>query len=318
MALQIIEPTDSIPCNTLVMVIYGGPGVGKTSLAQTADNPITLDTDTGIHRSFNRKKAARIAAATDLGQAFPLFQGHSTVVVDTVGRVLDFMTSDILRETAKNGQRATSLSPQGWGVLKGRFTMWVQDVRQLGKDLILIAHEKEEKDGEDRIFRPEVQGGSYTELHKVADLIGYLSVDKAGKRTLNFNRTDRSIGKGGWVLGTVPCGENPDDDFLGKYPRFLADLIKTAKEKIGLASAVDKEKIEADEFIGRWETWVKNDVERGDAETFDAAFKEITEEFKVMSVKKKTAVWTGLLALAKGHGIIWDAAKKMFVKKAGA
>ena len=62
MTARLIEPTDPIDITFIPMLIYGPPGSSKTTLAQTADSPITLDFDNGIHRCANRKRAMRFDA----------------------------------------------------------------------------------------------------------------------------------------------------------------------------------------------------------------------------------------------------------------
>lgn len=86
MSVHLIEPTQTIPVDFVPVLIFGPPGCGKTSLAQTADEPITLDFDRGIHRSFNRKKAARFDRWPDVVEAMDrgLFNDYRTIVVDTV------------------------------------------------------------------------------------------------------------------------------------------------------------------------------------------------------------------------------------------
>lgn len=50
MALKLFKSTDQLPMKNLLVVIYGQPGVGKTSLAFTAENPVLLDFDRGVER----------------------------------------------------------------------------------------------------------------------------------------------------------------------------------------------------------------------------------------------------------------------------
>jgi hypothetical protein len=98
-----------------------------------------------------------------------------------------------------------------------------------GKDVVWIAHEKEEKDGETRIVRPDIQGSSYGLILQSADLVGYLS--KSGKdRVLSFEPTDRWHAKGpsGWGRVVVP-------DF-SKEPEFLSNLLDKARSELGRVS----------------------------------------------------------------------------------
>jgi len=59
---------------------------------------------------------------------------------------------------------------------------------------VLIAHDKEEGDADSKSVRPDITGGSYSEVMKVSDFVGYLAM--SGKtRVLDFNPTDKWVGK---------------------------------------------------------------------------------------------------------------------------
>ena len=45
--MPIIKKNDVVPERPVVMVLYGTPGTGKTSVASTAENPILVDCDRG-------------------------------------------------------------------------------------------------------------------------------------------------------------------------------------------------------------------------------------------------------------------------------
>ncbi len=115
---------------------------------------------------------------------------------------------------------------QGWGALKNHFRQWIAALRGLGKDVLLIAHDKEDKDGDTRIVRPDIVGGSYAEVMKVADFVGYLQM--SGKdRVLEFNPPDRWIAKNpaGWAPFKLPP--------VAKSTEFMAELFGKGREALG-------------------------------------------------------------------------------------
>ena len=59
MTLRIVRSAEPIPVERLNVVVYAQPGIGKTSLAFTADAPLLLDFDKGAHRAANRKDIVR-------------------------------------------------------------------------------------------------------------------------------------------------------------------------------------------------------------------------------------------------------------------
>lgn len=226
--MRIIKATDAIPVDHPVFLIFGQPGIMKTSLAYSAKDTLLLDFDRGAHRAINRKDTLVIDSWADVAELLSsedALEPYSTIAIDTVGRCLDVMTADIIRETPKLGPNG-NLSMQGWGVLKKRFQSFIATLRTLGKDVVLIAHDKEDKDGDTRVVRPDIAGGSYGEVMKVSDFVGYAYM--AGKdRVLDFNPTDRWIGKnpGAWAAWKVPAP--------AKATTFLAELIDKGREALG-------------------------------------------------------------------------------------
>ena len=64
----------------------------------------------------------------------------------------------------------------------------------MGKSVIFVAHEREEKNGEDKQIRPEIGGSSAGDLIKELDLVGYM--EAIGKdRTISFDPCEKFYGK---------------------------------------------------------------------------------------------------------------------------
>lgn len=242
--MRIIKATDAIPVDHPVFLIFGQPGIMKTSLAYSAKDALLLDFDRGAHRAINRKDTLVIDSWADVAELLSdkaALEPYATVAVDTVGRCLDVMTADIIRESAKLGPNG-NLSMRGWGVLKKRFQSFMSTLLTLGKDVVLIAHDREDKDGDTRVVRPDIAGGSYGEVMKVSDFVGYAYM--AGKdRILDFNPTDRWIGKnpGAWAPLRVPPP--------AKATTFLAELIDQGREALGHISEASAQ------ITAQVETW---------------------------------------------------------------
>jgi hypothetical protein len=61
MALKsVVSAAQTMRVNCLVAYIYADPGIGKTSLAYTAKNPILFDFDAGAHRSGKLRRGATV------------------------------------------------------------------------------------------------------------------------------------------------------------------------------------------------------------------------------------------------------------------
>jgi hypothetical protein len=220
--LKITRAADPITVERLNMVIYGPPGIAKTSLAFTADAPLLFDFDRGAHRAANRKDSVPVETWQDVAEVTgDDLAPFKTVVVDTAGRALDILTADIIRINPKLG-RGGALTLQGYGELKARFIAFLKQMNGFGKDVVIIAHMDEQRNGDEIIERLDVQGGSKGEIYKAADAMGRLVIE-AGQRMLKFSPTDAAFGKNPGQLPPlkVPHFEHPDfDGFLG---RVIAD-----------------------------------------------------------------------------------------------
>lgn len=256
MALRIVRSSDPIRVSRLNVCIYAAPGVGKTSISFTSDKPLLLDFDRGAHRAMNRKDTVQVESWEDVANiTADDLADFSTVVVDTAGRALDVLTADIIRRNPKAG-RGGALTLQGYGTLKAEFVAWLKHINGLGKDVVLIAHMDEQRNGDEIIERLDVQGGSKGEIYKAADAMGRLSI-REGKRILNFSPTDAAFGKNPGQLEPL---EVPRPDIA---PTFLADVIERIKARL---NELTEEQREAQAVI---EKWRENLADAEDAEAIN-------------------------------------------------
>jgi len=224
MALKIVRAADPITVERLNMVIYGPPGISKTSVAFTAEDPLLLDFDNGSHRAPNRKDTVRVSSWADVTSITAEdLTPFKTVIVDTAGRALDSLSVDIIRANPKHG-RGGALTLQGYGELKSRFGAFLKLLNSFGKDVVLIAHMDEQRSGDDVIERLDVQGGSKGEIYKSADAMGRIILAN-GQRRLIFSPTDAAFGKNPGQFDPIdipPLSAPAFDGFLGR----LIDLTK--------------------------------------------------------------------------------------------
>jgi len=246
MALKIIRATDAVKVSNLKVLIYGQPGLGKTSFGFTCPTPLCLDFDKGSFRSQQRKDYLEIETWSDVMELMnspETLAPYQTVIIDTVGRCLDMITMHIINHNPKMGNSNGALSQKGWGELKSIFQAWMRRLSLLNKDVVMICHDKEDKDG-DRVFkRPDVQGGSYAEVMKSADLIGYLGM-RENKKMIDFNPCDEFVAKNAaqFKAEVLP-------DFNANGLNYGANLLSTAKKRL---SSLSERVAEAAKVIEDW------------------------------------------------------------------
>lgn len=303
--MRIIKATDPMPVDHPVFCIIGDPGIGKTTLLFTAEAPLCLDFDKGTYRAQNRKDTLEIASWADvraLLESKGELEPYQTIGLDTTGRCLDMLVLDIQAgpDGAKYVRDGTP-TQQGWGKLKTRFRGFINELRSLGKDVVLLNHAKEDKDGDVRTVRADIQGGSYAEVMKVADFIGYMTM--AGKeRILDFNPTERSIGKNpaGWPAIPVP--------HFTKSPRFLGELIAKGKGTLG---KIGEESSKAAMEVADWMIGVEA---MNTAEELQQALPKVKALSPIVGAQVKSLLWQR----AKALGIHFDKAKETFVAPVAA
>ena len=180
----------------LKALFYGQPGIGKTSWSMTAPSPLLVDCDKGIHRVSMkfRKDYVPVNSWNDIiSLTEEDLSEYKTIIIDTAGSLLDFLAQQIIKEQPKYGSQG-GLTLQGYGILKNRFNSFLSTIQTLNKHIIFIAHDKEGKDGDNVVIRPDVMGGSLALIIRSMDLVGYIeSVNN--RRVVNCSPTDRYYGK---------------------------------------------------------------------------------------------------------------------------
>lgn len=298
MPLRIIQESDPIEITQLIACFHSVPGIGKTSLGFSADDPLLLDFDRGAHRSKNRRQSSRLTWEEAEGITESDLSGYKTVVIDTVGRALDALTIDIIRNEPKLGRGGT-LSIQGFGVLRARFIGWMNMLRSMRRDVILLAHSDEQRKGDETIERLDVQGGSKGEIYKCSDLMGRIYI-RDGARYLNCNPSETSFGKNPAQLDVEKIPDFADE------PNYLGSLLRRVKEKIN--EQTETQRIAA-AFLNDWRDRIEQGCNPDDFNGLREALKEVDND-PVLTVLKRMVG-----ERARSLGIAFDKKADAFVQK---
>lgn len=197
--MVLIKKRNELDVNVRIkMLIYGQSGMGKSTLALSAPEPLLVDFDGGINRvdyefikdTVQVEKYEDILSLLNENDLSP----YETLIIDTGGKMLDAMGEYIIRLNPKMAKRNGSLTLEGYGQRKREFTSLMKLIDSKKKNIVFVAHRQTEKQGELTRYVPLFGGSNYDSLATELDLIGYLVADDR-KRTITFDPTSESEGK---------------------------------------------------------------------------------------------------------------------------
>ena len=222
---MIVTPENmSFDSKKFSMILYGSPGVGKTTLALSAPDPILIDFDRGMSRVKAQHRKPAIFCSTyeevlnDIQS--PAMKDFQTIVVDTGGSFITFLQDWAMRTNpAQNRQKNGAISLKGFGAVKTefvRFTNYVKDT--LDKNLIYVFHSQEQsdKDGNSQ-QRLMCEGAAKNIVWTPCDFGGYVQMI-GNQREICFSPEQEFFAKGcHGITGhlKVPeLGPNDTNDFI--------------------------------------------------------------------------------------------------------
>lgn len=270
------QPNELETSSVIKVLIYGQPGMGKSTLALSAPKPVMFDFDNGVNR-VNKAFQCPTLQVKNWEQATDAIEelkaggiDYSTIVIDTAGKMLDMMSDYIMRNDSKMKMRDGSLSLKGYGARKVMFIDFLNRVTLMGKNIVFVAHEREDKDGDTRIVRPDMGGSSLGDLLKELDLVGYMQA--FGKdRTICWNGEEKFYAKNCCNLPTshkVPVILNEKGEKVGEND-FLTRIFASYNEYLKQQARIGNE---YNDLIAQ----IKSDIESiTDVETANKAVEKI-------------------------------------------
>lgn len=237
---MILQPSEMDFSNkNFSMIISGSPGIGKTTLALSAPEPVLIDFDKGISRVRAQHRKAAIVCDT-YEEVLKDIQSQEvkaakTLVLDTGGAFITYLQDWAMRDNpALNRQKNGAISLKGFGAVKSEFVRFTNMLQYtMNKNIIYIFHTMEERDKEVTKQRLMCEGAARNIVWQPCDL-GCLVQMVGEKRYCGFSPTEEYFAKG--CYGITGLIEVPELD-EGMPNDFLTRLFERARENIAAESA---------------------------------------------------------------------------------
>lgn len=299
---------------TFSMIIYGSPGVGKSTLALSAPDPVLIDYDNGIARvhSYHRKATIKCATYEEVLKDLqsPAMAQFKTVVIDTGGSFVTYLQDWAMRTNPNvNRQKNGAISLKGFGAVKAefqRFTNYVRDT--LHKNIIYVFHSQEQSDKDGNpMQRLLCEGAVKNIVWQPCDFGGYVQMI-GDQRTIAFSPTQEYFAKGCFgiegirVIPTV--GPTDTNDFISR-------LFDEARHNIEEEGKFFAPQIEAYEKCMAEVTALVEGIDSPDAAT---AATNVIRDMKhaLTSLEESRAL---LAAKVKSLGYVWNKKTNAFEER---
>ena len=247
---MIRDPNEIIDQEKKIRILIAGyPGIGKSTLALSAPNPLHIDADFGIDRIEPRHRKPYIQPASydeiknDLIPS--KLKDFETLVFDTGGKLISLMSLWAIKENPKYGKRDGSLSLPGYGFVGKEFVRLMDYCfYELKKHIVMVFHAIEDKDGDNTRLRIKVEGQTKNNVWEPMDLGGFVEM-YGNNRTIGFSNCERYFAKSTrGISGVIKIPEltpNSNNDFLTRlFEQYNAISEKEIAENSKEQAAYDK------------------------------------------------------------------------------
>lgn len=291
------------------MLIAGYPGIGKSTLALSAPNPLHIDVDFGIDRIEPQYRKPYIQPRSYdeiLSDLVPEnVKDFDTLVFDTGGKLLKLMSTWAIKKNPKNGSPVGGLSRQGYGVVGKEFERLMDHCfYELQKNIVIVFHAVEDKDGDNTRLRIKVEGQTKNNVWEPMDLGGFVEM-MGYDRTIGFSNCERYFAKGTRGISgirKIPAltSSSPNDFLARLFAEYNAISAKEAEQSAATQAAYKAAMAEGQAIIDSIT----------DADSVNAAmagFKAIPHV--LTSSKELSAIWN---AKIKALGLFFDPILKQY------
>jgi hypothetical protein len=315
---MIKQPIDmSFSDKKFSMILYGSPGLGKTTLALSAPAPVLIDFDRGVSRvkAYHRKTTIVCQTYEEVLEDIrsPEIKDCQTIIIDTGGSFVTYLQDWAMRTNpAQNRQKNGALSLKGFGAVKQEFQRFTNMVRDtMNKNIIYIFHSDEQKDKDGNpMQRLQCEGAARNLVWQPCDLGAYMQMI-GNRRVVNFTPTDEFFAKGCYGIDgqrEVPTiGPTDKNDFLARlFDEARANIDAENDAFIPIKEQYDAVMADAREIIAAINT----------AEEANAAAEILPNLEHALTSKKECGAL--LNERAKEIGLVWDKTNKKYISSEAA
>lgn len=315
---MIKQPIDmSFSDKKFSMILYGSPGLGKTTLALSAPAPVLIDFDRGVSRvkAYHRKTTIVCQTYEEVLEDIrsPEIKDCQTIIIDTGGSFVTYLQDWAMRTNpAQNRQKNGALSLKGFGAVKQEFQRFTNMVRDtMNKSIIYIFHSDEQKDKDGNpMQRLQCEGAARNLVWQPCDLGAYMQMI-GNRRVVNFTPTDEFFAKGCYGIDgqrEVPTiGLTDKNDFLARlFDEARANIDAENDAFIPIKEQYDAVMADAREIIAAINT----------AEEANAAAEILPNLEHALTSKKECGAL--LNERAKEIGLVWDKTNKKYISSEAA
>lgn len=238
------RPAEITGKETIAALIYGQPGMGKTTLACSAPDPVLFDFDNGVYRIRDEHQVPTvpIKAWEDAEAALKELESDGgefkTIIVDTASKMIDSIIVNVC------GTVQPKLNQ--WGLINAKFKSFLRAVQSLGKNVVFVAQRESEKNGEEVRQIPSFRASNYKDVICDIDVCGYMEmVNVKGRevRQITFNPSSRNEGKNtaefepAYILPNLALGA-PNTFLADRFTEYVTKQHEKAQKRAVIAKIV--------------------------------------------------------------------------------
>lgn len=298
--MKVVKQGDPLTIHSVNVLLYGYPGTYKTSIGQTAKNPITLAFDPGIKRSDFARDYILISTWGEIvwSDFKKELMSHDTFVVDTVDKALTAIKNYVIQKDSRLSQPKYTMMM--YGKILDTWREFYSNLQSYKKDIIMIAHAKEVEEGKAKIRRPKIMGQTREDIEQDVDMIGFVTT-RNDEAYIDYNTHDEDY------KGKNCCGLEPHDipnfNEVPDYYEKQLDFIRKALQKKNNSFQDSKDSVE--EYSLQIEKLIT-------AKQFNSFMASMPNDL-MKPVRKQ--IWTLLSRKAEEMDFIYHSEDKEFVSK---